>query len=208
MDVIGAEILTIAYRRVDLQISTVEYPGRRSLYEANLGNIDGEIQRVIGLEQDYPNLIRVATPVNYVEPHFFSNDKNITLDDCQALENYSIGIIRGIIYQEQCAEGANKVRVVDDFDVLMKLVDSGRLDVVIAAKVNGMSGIIRHNMESVHLLSPPPFEPIKLYHYLHKKNASLVPKIDQVLREMWVSGEHKEIRDRKFREFLASHNRE
>jgi polar amino acid transport system substrate-binding protein len=195
MDQIGGEILKIAYDRIDIQISLVAYPGKRSLHEANLGNIDGEIQRVIGLENHYPNLVRVPTPVNYVEPYFFSKNKNITLDNCQALENHSVGIVRGIIYQENCAKTARKVVVVDDFSVLMKLIDTGRIDIAIAATVNGLSSLTRRHMTSVYLISPPPLKPIKLYHYLHKKNAGLVPKIDQVLKEMEKSGEIEEIRN-------------
>lgn len=194
MDAIGAKILRTAYGRIDIEISIVKYPGKRSLHEANLGRIDGEIQRVIGLENHYPNLIRVPTPVNYVEPYFFSKNRDIALDNCQALENHTVGIVRGVIYQEKCSKNARKVIVVDDFSVLMKLIDTGRIDVAIAAKVNGQSGLVRQNITSVYLLSPPPLKPIELYHYLHKKNASLVPRINQILKEMEVSGELDRIR--------------
>jgi polar amino acid transport system substrate-binding protein len=206
MDAIGAEILKIAYGRIGINISVVKYPGKRSLHEANLGHIDGEIQRVIGLETHYPNLIRVPTPVNYVEPHFFSKNKNITLANCQALENFTVGIVRGIIYQEICSKKANKVIVVDDFNVLMKLIRTGRIDIAIAAKVNGLSGLARLNMKSVYLLSPPPLKPIELYHYLHKKNAHLVPKINPVLKEMRESGELEGIRKNIVHVILTANN--
>ena len=204
MGAIGAEILQVAYGRMDIGISVVKYPGKRSLHEANLGNIDGEIQRVIGLEKHYPNLIRIPTPINYVEPYFFSKNRDITLGNCQALESYTVGMVRGIIYQELCSEKARKVIVVDDFNVLMKLVDTGRIDVAIAAKVNGLSGLSRQNMKSVYLLSPPPLKPIELYHYLNNKNAHLVPQINEILKVMLESGELESIRERIVEVILAA----
>ena len=203
MGEIGAEILKVAYNRIDIQISIVEYPGKRSLNEANLGNLDGETQRVTGLEKHYPDLIMVPTPVSYLEPYFFSLNKKITLENCQALENYSVGIVRGIFYSKRCAESVKDLIVVDDFGVLMSLVGTGRIDIAIATKVNGLSELSRQNIKSVHLLSPPPLEPIKLYHYLHKKNSRLVPEIDRVLKEMEQSGELENIRNRMTKEILT-----
>ncbi|MFT5691505.1 MAG: polar amino acid transport system substrate-binding protein [Oceanicoccus sp.] len=173
---IGAEILKVAYSRIDIQLSTVEYPGKRSLNEANLGNLDGETQRVIGLEKQYPDLIMVPPPVGYLEPYFFLMNKNITIESCRALENYPVGIVRGILYSKRCAESVRDLIVVDDFSVLMKLVGTGRIDVAMATKVNGLSELSRQNMKAVHLLAPPPLEPIKLYHYIHEKNSRPVPK--------------------------------
>ena len=40
----------------------------------------------------------------------------------------------------------------------------------------------------------PPLETVQFYHYLHKKNRSLIPGIDAVLRSMQASGRVAEIK--------------
>ena len=51
-------ILKEAYGHLNIDISTKVLPSERALRIANSGVLDGDIHRIIGLENMYPNLIR------------------------------------------------------------------------------------------------------------------------------------------------------
>ncbi len=52
-------VLRKAYERIGVKIDTHYFPAERALYMSNSGLVDGEVNRIIGLEKKYPNLIRV-----------------------------------------------------------------------------------------------------------------------------------------------------
>ncbi len=65
---VGAEIIKVAYSRIGISVETFELPGSRALKESSEGRADGEIHRIFEVGEAYPTLIRVPTPINYIEP--------------------------------------------------------------------------------------------------------------------------------------------
>ncbi|MBC8177316.1 MAG: hypothetical protein H8E19_07905 [Deltaproteobacteria bacterium] len=54
---VGSEILKLAYKRLGIPIVIVEMPGKRALVESSEGRIDGEVHRIFRVGKDYPTLI-------------------------------------------------------------------------------------------------------------------------------------------------------
>lgn len=192
--VIGAEILKAAYKRLGIPIEIIQMPGRRALRESSEGRIDGEIHRVFSIGNDYPSLIRVPTPINYIEPTVFSKNERFDITECPDLKDYRIGIVRGVRHAETCTQGMKHVQIVGHSNLLMQILDKGRVDVVITARINGLLQLKKLNLDSIYPLSPPLSRRL-VYHYLHKKHKALVPKIDRVFKEMRESGELERLRE-------------
>ena len=190
----GGEILKKAYGHMGITVEIRDMPGKRALKESSAGRIDGEVQRVFAIGEYYPSLLRVATPIGYIEPSVFSNKFNFQVTDCNALKNYSIGVVRGITYAKKCTSGMPDVHVFNSPRKLLQLLNAGRLDIAIMSKKNGLWFKKQLGMTSIHLLSPS-LKRLPLYHYLNKKNEKFVIKIDKVLQEMQSTGELQRIQD-------------
>ena len=200
--VIGAEILKAAYKRLGIPIQIVQMPGRRALRESSEGRIDGEVHRIFSIGNDYPSLIRVPTPINYIEPTVFSKNERFDVTGCSDLRDYRVGIVRGVRHAEACTQGMKHVQIVGHSNLLMQILDKGRVDIVITARINGLLQQKKLNLDSIYPLSPPLSQRL-VYHYLHKKHKTLVPKIDRVFKEMQESGELERLRGKFLEELLG-----
>jgi polar amino acid transport system substrate-binding protein len=190
--IISAVILKYAYRKIGIDLSFKHYPPQRALLESNSGDMDGEIQRVDGLSKEYSNLIQIYPSINYIEAVAFGMDNKIAINGWESLRPYTIGIVRGIVFAEKHT-GGMEVQVVNDYKQLMLILQAGRVNIILAPKINGLVEAYRANIPAINL--QPPLEVIKLFHYLHRKNKNLVPKISEVLRVMEKNGNLKKIQD-------------
>ncbi len=84
----------------------------------------------------------------------------------------------------------------------MQILDKGRVDIVITARINGLLQLKKLNLDSIYPLSPP-LSPKLVYHYLHKKHKALVPKTDRVFKEMQESGELERLREKFLEKLLG-----
>jgi len=201
--VIGAEILRAAYKKLGIPINFLTMPGKRALKESSEGRADGEIHRIFEIGNEYQTLVRVPTPINYIEPSVFSKKFNFNVTSCSALKDYHISIVRGVKHSELCTEGMKSVYIANSSTKMMKVLDAGGPDIVITARINGLWLIKKMNLQSVHPLSPP-LSLMLVYHYLHEKHKNIVPKIDKIFIEMKKNGELKRLRDSTIKTILKS----
>jgi polar amino acid transport system substrate-binding protein len=198
---VGAEILKLGYKRLGIPVKIVEMPGKRALVESSEGRIDGEVHRIFRIGEDYPMLIRIPTPINYIEPTVFSKRVKFTVSGCADLKEHRIGIVRGVRHAENCTEGMKNVHIVNNSRLLMQILHRDRVDIVITARINGLLQIKKLNLDSIYALSPPlSREPV--YHYLHKKHEALVPKINRIFKEMEENGTLERLREQFTEELL------
>lgn len=199
--VVGAKILEIGYKRLGIPIEFVEMPGKRALVESSKGNIDGEVHRIFDVGQDYPTLIQVPTPINFIEPTAFAKRVRFPVNACGDLGQHKIGIVRGVKHAEDCTRGMKNVQIVNNSRLLMQILHRDRVDVVVTARINGLLQIKELNLDSIYALSPP-LSRKPVYHYLHEKHETMVPKIDQVFKKMEADGTLERLRERFIVELL------
>ncbi len=199
--VIGAEILKVAYQRLGIPIDILPMPGKRALIESSHGRLAGEVHRIYRVGEDYPALVRVPTSINYIEPSVFSNDTVFTVTTCKALKNYIIGRTRGVRHAEVCTQGMAHIKIYNDSRVLMENLKLNRVELAITAKINGIIQLTKLGKHSISVLTPP-LKKMPVYHYLHEQHKDLVPKIDKVFRSMYEAGELESIRNRVIEEML------
>lgn len=197
---ISACILIEAYDNLDISIDTQRLPSLRSLVTSNNGNADGELNRISGLDERYPNLVQVPTPVNEVIGTAFYKDGVADIRTWEDLRPYMIGIKRGTQFSADATQGM-RVRDVTTLDQLFSLLDIGRIDVVVVDHFVGLDMIQKKGLRDIKV-SKLDVESIKLFHYLHKKNSHLVPVIEQELKAMNERGRIREIHEEAMNGFL------
>ncbi len=198
LDIVARE----AFRRAGVQLTLVKLPAERALLDANAGIGDGELARIAGLEEQYPNLVRV--PEKLVDWDFTAFSKNRAIpSDWAAIRQYAVGHIKGWKIYEQKMAGAGSAIAVDDSEQLFRLLARDRIDVALFARWMGLALIQHQGMKDVYALEPP-LATREMFIYLHKKHAAFVPKIASALRALKAEGFY----DRVYREKLLPYAKE
>ena len=182
-----------AFRRAGVEFKLISLPSERSLHLANQGEVDGEGLRIAGLGNQYPNLIQV--PERYIGISFvaFAKDKTIKLDHgWDSLPPYSVAFITGWKLFEANTVGARKIYKVDKAEQIFSMLDSGRVDLALYTRDDGIVLLRSMGLSSIMPLSPA-LKDVDMYLYLHKKHEALVPKLTRVLREMKAYGSYNRI---------------
>jgi len=196
---ISGEVITEAYRRIGIEMEIKEYPGTRALHFSNQGKTDGELFRISGINVNHPNLLMVSVPINRLEGVVYAKKTEFQINGWDSLRPYKIGIRRGIKFTQSGSEGMN-VQTVPSDESLFEILDQGRVDVIVLARLNGLRAMQKMKLTDTRALEPP-VESYPLYHYLHKKNGYLIPKLTAALQEMEKEGLMQKIRE----EYIAEH---
>ena len=187
MTTIGLAVLQEAYAKLGIKLETRNMPAERALLSSDAGFNDGEILRIEGIQKTYPNLVMVPADIFVTEGVAFSRTIKGRLNNGVAdLKSYHVGIVRGIKFAERLTEGLTVTRAESNTS-LFRLLDKGAIDVAIVARLSAMIELKKLGLTDIHVLEPP-LSSYKMYHYLHKSKADIVPKLTAVLQEMKASG--------------------
>jgi len=186
-------LLTEAYQQIGVKVDYIQYPAKRALYASNLGETDGEMARIEGVDKKFQNLLMTDVTISSIEIVVFTKNEKILVDGWQSLKPYSIAIPRGIRVIENGTAGM-EVSAFNTTEKILKLVSMGRYDVAILTRIDGLGYVKKLNITNLTILEPP-LAKVDLYHYLHKKHENLLPKINSSLLQLKESGRMKVIRD-------------
>lgn len=202
MGILFGRILTEAYSTIGLDIAIRRLPAARALEAANEGQTDGEAGRVSVIEEDNPNLIRVPTPIYLNHVVCFTKRKDIDpRKGWDGLAPYSLASVVGYKFIEKKTLHMRR-KLVASYDVLFAMLESDRVDAVLTEYLEALPTLKGLEMEDVHMLEPP-YAAKPMYHYLHKKHADLVPRIDAVLKHMQKTGRLQAILKEMEREYAS-----
>lgn len=179
---ISKEILTEAYKKIDVDVNFQAVPSLRSLVMSDEGKIDGEMHRILGIEKKFLNLIRIPISINKINVVVFTKNKDIIINKIDDLKHYKIGIRRGVQFAENISYGMNVYKL-EKIDQLFNMLQLGRIDIAIETSFAGIKTIKKLNLDGIHI-SETPILTKKLYHYLNKKHKEIIPLITKSLKEM------------------------
>ena len=182
-----------AFRRIGVEFKLVTLPSERSLHSANLGEVDGEGLRVAGLSGQYPNLVQV--PERYIGISFvaFARDATIRLEQgWESLKPHRVAFINGWKMFEANASGARSVSKVEKPDQLFLMLDSGRVDLALYTRSDGVALARGMGLGAIAPIAPA-LKDVDMYLYLNRKHEALVPRLSQALREMKADGSYNRI---------------
>ncbi len=187
------KIITEAYRRIGVEIILKSYPGQRALMQANDSITDGVLARISGLEKKFPSLVRVSVPVGAVEMVVFTKNVEFAVNGWDSLKPYKIVLVRGVKFAEKNTVGMKR-SILSTHEQLFLMLNEGRADIAVSPYRIGQHHIKKLGITGIRALSPP-IDVTFLYHYIHKRNAALIPKLTTVLGKMDKDGEIKKIWD-------------
>ncbi len=182
------------FKRLGIKIEFRYYPKKRVSIEADAGNIDGEAGRIDAYAALHPNLIRVEESIFYSNfSAFTAKDSIPRLKGWESLKgtDYRVEYQRGtIICEDKLPKIIRKENLSDVTEIsqgLKKLI-SGRTDIFVDEE-SGVLTLLRtpeFKESRIHLIGI--IEPVIYYPYLHKKHASLAPKIAEIIKAMKAEG--------------------
>ena len=83
-----------AFRRIGLEAEIVFNLTGRSLSDVNEGLADGELNRIEGMEKNFPNLVMVPEP-NMVMDFVAFSKRDLPIDGWDSIRGLRVGIVRG-----------------------------------------------------------------------------------------------------------------
>ena len=179
-------IFTEVYQRLGINISIKIYPAERALQLANSGKVDGDLIRGAIVAKIAPNLLMIPTPFFQGKASAFSKNKNITLNGWQSLKPYKIAILRGHKIAEIQTAQLN-VEIINTPEELFYFLAKDRADIVIFPQLIASVYLKKLGLTRIYALLPPLSE-APLYHFIHKKHANLVPKVDKIIKDLLKEG--------------------
>jgi len=181
-----------ALNRIGYDLESVRLPAERALLNANAGIDDGDLLRIAGLQEIYPNLIQVPEKIMDMEFVAFTRRASFPISGWQSLKPCSVAIITGWKILEQYITETVELTKVKNADLLFKLLLKDRTDVIVYSRWLGLAYIKQHKLKSIKILEPP-LGRRTMYVYLHKKHRNLVPKLAASLRSMKLDGSYQRI---------------
>lgn len=197
----GVAVLEEAYSRVGIGMDVQWHLGNTGLKMVDAGQIDAELQRVDGIEKTYKNLIQVPVPINFIHAGVFAKGLDFPVTGWHSLRSFSIGVVRGVVFTERGARDFSTVETTD-YEQLLGGLLKGRFDVAVMPRINGLAAIKKHKIQGIVELEGV-LETLFLYHYVNRKNADLVPKLERVLKKMLHEGTTRRLRDQVNRGILS-----
>lgn len=184
-------ILIEAFRRIGMKAEIVYTPTEKSLVDVNAGLLDAEINRIAGMEQNFPNLVQV--PESNMTMHFvaFSNNEFV-IDGWESIRDLHIGIVKGWKILENNTRGFPHVVYVPTERELFRMLSKNRIDIALYSKLTGYALLHELGYSGVRHLEPP-LESREMYLYVHKQHSALAERIAGALKEMKDDGTYREI---------------
>jgi len=184
-----------AFGRLGIELRVLILPAGRVLANANLGIEDGCLLRIAGLEEKYPNLVRVPETLMVSE---FVAYSSVRLDESDRLDKFrplSVSYISGWQIFDKLFRDHPHVTQVKDADLMFNLLKNGRADVVLYERWQGL-GILRElKIDDIHLVRPPLVS-MDMFMYLHRRHRHLVQPLAGKLAELKQDGTYRRLYDR------------
>ncbi len=192
-------VLTKAYAGIGKRVVFESFPEQRSIVAANKGVTDGELVRIGGLQDKFPNLIQVPVLITKNEILAFAKHPNFKIEGWLSLRGYDVSFPFGAQLVELKTQGMNTESVTSIDQGLIKL-NAGRSDFFIGT-IGFQCSIKRLNLTDIKALNPP-IDTVNMFHYLHKRHKDLAEKLAKELARMQESGEMESIQKQSKKDFL------
>jgi len=191
-------LLGEALQRLGYRLRVNHLPAERALINANAGIDDGDLLRIGGLSELYPNLVQVPEKIIDVEFVAFTRRPDIDLRGWHSLPAYSVAIINGWKILEQRIPPGTELTKVENNHQLFNLLLKNRVDLVLYSRWPGLSYLQDKRIRSIRLLRPP-LERRAMFVYLHRRHHALAPRLAHVLAQLKTDGTYQ----RLFRSILS-----
>ena len=180
------------FRRIGVNAKAMRYEAtERAMINADKGIDDGVAMRIKGLENAYPNLVRVEEKIIDNEFVAYATRLQVATTGFDALRPYQVGYINGWKVFEAGLMPGTQVTKVQGADQLFTLLANDRVDLILFERWQG-NHLLRERGIKAGMLQPP-LVTTEMFMYLHAKHARLVAPAARALREMKTDGSYQRI---------------
>ncbi|WP_417453616.1 substrate-binding periplasmic protein [Kiloniella sp.] len=202
-DKVISYVLEKIYKQVGYEITFADYPGKKSVEKANAGEADGENMRRAGLGTVYPNLIQLSYPHVDINFRIYTKHEDRFFSGFESWKKSRVGIVRGVIVANEITKGLNPV-LHSSVGELFDQLNQDNIDVAIATDlIGGLEVFMNHPNANIRTWGGV-LKTIPLYHYVHKRNASLVPALNKEIERLRKNGELKKLYVEGFKALRAT----
>lgn len=181
-------MLRDAFSRIGVEVEFVILPSERSLSDADAGIIDGDSNRIAGLESTFTHLTRVPESNMDYEFMAFSTTPGIKLQGWESLNAYIVSYVIGWKILEQNVKAAEIYKVASP-QQLFSLLKAGRTDLALYDRFGGNYYLKELKIEQGYAVEPP-LAHREMFLYLNSKHAALVPRLAEAIRAMKADGSY------------------
>lgn len=184
-------IVKEAFYRIGIKAEIVFNPTGRSSEDVNEGFADVEINRIEGMEEYYPNLVRIPEP-NMVMNFVAFTRQDFKIEGWDSIKGLYIGIVSGWKILEENTANFPHVVLVPTETELFNMLDKERVDIALYCSLAGYEQLMLLGLKDIHHLEPP-LASRNMYLYLNKKHQDLAEQVAQSLRSMKEDGTYEQI---------------
>ena len=184
--IVAREILTEAYSRIGYRAEYFDFPPNRMIASFNSGSIDALIIAEASFSADYPDSIRIETPI-WVDELVAFTKAPFPIEGWESMRAYRIGYISAMFIIEQNLSDGFVTFPVKDSVQLFRMLDIGRIDIAVTSRAVGELTIANLGLKGI-TRAKKPLAIVPNYHFLTKVNADIARKLSAVLEDMDRSG--------------------
>lgn len=184
-------IIKGAFARTGVGVSLLQLPSERGLFMADSGQVDGDGNRISGLQAAYPNLHQVPESNMTYEFTAFALRPDVNVGNWDDLRRYTVAYIIGWKIYDENVRASSTVKVATP-ENLFALLRAGRVDVALYYRLGGLYYARKLGLPNLRVLAPP-LATREMYMYLNSRHADLVPRLAEALRGMKQDGSYERI---------------
>lgn len=195
------------FNRIGVKVEIHLVPSARALEQANSGVYDGDIMRVGGASEKFPNLIQIPGTVYTFDFVAFTKDLeegalDVEGEGCESLKPYKVAVPSGWVETTNHVSEDNTTaleRVTSPPKLFMTL-QRRKSDLIIYERLMGYQLIKELELKGIHVLEPP-LSSKEMFLYIHKKHEALVPQLVEALEAMKADGTFQKFVDQALSEY-------
>ncbi|TMP33359.1 substrate-binding periplasmic protein [Pseudoalteromonas rubra] len=177
------ELLQTAYQQLGYELELVDFNRQSALIAANDGALDGQLGRIHGVTQAYPNLLKVRFPLYTFNLQLLSRCLSCTFQQLDSLVIQS-GYLVANRYLETTPFNGHLVEVKNNITQL-NLVTQGKVQAALVVDFHLREHLADIDLESLKIET---LLTIETYHYLHRKHKALLPQLEETLNQLAEKG--------------------
>lgn len=180
------------FKRLGIEAAlVVNKASARALSLANDGIDDGIAARIEGLEAKFPNLVRVPEPI-FVNDFVACGLGPIPVKaNWESLSSYRVSYILGWQIFDNNVKTTRELLLAKDAEQLFLLLKAGKTDLALHERMQILW--LAKNAGLRIKIAEPPLARVKMYIYLHRRHAGLIPQLSAELTAMKADGSYQAI---------------
>ncbi|NRB78303.1 MAG: hypothetical protein HRU38_06495 [Saccharospirillaceae bacterium] len=182
--------ITELYRRAEMDVTFEFVSGERAVRNANNGVYQALDVRFLNNES-LNNMIPVQESIyTKHEINVYSVNPLPTINSYEELAPYIVAFPRGIQLRKRIEELVPDLNVfiAPNYSLVIDALDKNKADVILASGLIKAVFFSKEDSKRLIKLNDIPLEVIYAYHFIHKSQSHIEPKLARIIREMKLEG--------------------